>query len=286
MKISAIVPTRNSGRTLAACLGSLRHQTHPDVEVIVVDNASSDDTPALGRRLAHVFADRGPERSAQRNWGAELATGEILVFVDSDMVLEPTVLADIAATFQDRPEIGAIIVPERSFGTGFLASCRVLEKSLSVGQDDVEAPRAFRADLFDLVGRWDETLTAAEDWDLADRTRAAGVGIARVSSWIWHDEGRISLRAQFTKKQYYGQWVAEYLSRRPAARRHLSRPGLLAQAPTLLRSPTRTGGMVVLKGVETAGLVVGMRKAHRAGMVGSGRAGTELPGIHPVGVSG
>ena len=270
MKISAIVPTRNSGRTLAACLGSLRHQTHPNVEIIVVDNASSDDTADLGRRMADVFADRGPERSAQRNHGAELATGGIVLFIDSDMVLEPTVLADIAATFEARPEIGAIIIPERSFGVGFLASCRVLEKSLYVGQDDVEAPRAFRADLFDLVGRWDETLTAAEDWDLADRTSAAGVGIARASSWIWHDEGEISLRAQFTKKQYYGRWVAEYMSRKPEARRHLSRPGLVTQAPTMLRSPVRTGGMVVLKGVETAGLVVGMRRAHREGLVGAG----------------
>lgn len=278
MKISAIVPTRNSGRTLAACLGSLRHQTHPDVEIIVVDNASSDDTPALGRRMAHVFADRGPERSAQRNHGAELATGEIVLFIDSDMVLEPTVLADIAATFEAQPGIGAVIIPERSFGVGFLASCRVLEKSLYVGQDDVEAPRAFRAELFDLVGAWDETLTAAEDWDLADRTRAAGVGIARISSWIWHDEGEISLRAQFTKKQYYGRWVAEYMSRKPEARRHLSRPGLVAQAPTMLRSPVRTSGMVVLKGVETAGLVVGMRKAHRAGLIGTGPTDARLVG--------
>ncbi len=161
--------------------------------------------------MAHVVVDRGPERSAQRNHGAALATGEVVLFIDSDMVLEPTVLADIAETFGTRPGIGAVIIPERSFGVGFLASCRVLEKSLYVGQDDVEAPRAFRREVFELVGRWDETLTAAEDWDLADRTRAAGVGIARITSWIWHDEGTISLRAQFTKKQYYGRWVAEYL---------------------------------------------------------------------------
>ena len=269
MRITAIVPTRNSGRTLAACLGSLQHQTHPDVEIIVVDNASTDDTPTLARQMAHVVVDRGPERSAQRNHGAALATGEVVLFVDSDMVLEPTVLADIAETFGTRPGIGAVIIPERSFGVGFLASCRVLEKSLYVGQDDVEAPQAFRREVFELVGRWDETLTAAEDWDLADRTRAAGVGIARITSWIWHDEGTISLRAQFTKKQYYGRWVAEYLSREPRARRHLSRTGIAAQAPTLLRSPVRTGGMVALKAVETAGLVVGMRRAHRQGLVGT-----------------
>lgn len=271
MKISAIVPTRNSGRTLGSCLGSLRNQTHPDVEIIVVDNASSDDTAELGRRFADVFVDRGPERSAQRNHGAELASGEIVLFIDSDMVLEPTVLADIAAVFDDQPDIGAVIIPEKSFGVGFLASCRVLEKSLYVGMDDIEAPRAFRRELFDLVGRWDETLTAAEDWDLADRTRAAGVQIARIDSWIWHDEGHISLRTQFRKKQYYGRWVAEYMARKPEGSRHITRPGLVSQAPTMLRSPVRTGGMVVLKGVETAGLLVGMRKAHRAGLVGSSR---------------
>lgn len=269
MNISVIVPTRNSGRTLAACLQSLRHQTHPEVEIIVVDNGSSDDTPELGRSLAHVFLDRGPERSAQRNAGARAAGGEIVVFIDSDMVLEPTVLADIAEVFATQPTTDAVIIPERSFGVGFLASCRVLEKSLYVGQDDVEAPRAFRREVFDAVGRWDETLTAAEDWDLADRTRAAGVGIARIDSWIWHDEGTISLRGQYQKKQYYGRWVAEYLSRQPEGSRHLSRPGLVSQVPTMLRSPVRTGGMVVLKGVEVAGLVVGMRRARRSGLVGA-----------------
>ena len=268
-RASVVIVVYNAQADLARCLRSLAAAGHEEDEIIVVDNASSDDTPALGRRMAHVFADRGPERSAQRNHGAALATGEVVLFIDSDMVLEPTVLADIAATFEARPEVGAIIIPERSFGVGFLASCRVLEKSLYVGQDDVEAPRAFRAEVFERVGRWDETLTAAEDWDLADRTRAAGIGIARVASWIWHDEGEISLRAQFTKKQYYGRWVAEYMSRKPDARRHLSRPGLVTKAPTMLCSPVRTGGMVVLKGVETAGLVVGMRKAHRAGLVGS-----------------
>ncbi len=279
MMISVIVPTRNSGRTLAACLGSLRRQTHEDVEIIVVDNASTDDTPPIALQLAHIIVDRGPERSAQRNRGAWLASGEIVVFIDSDMVLEPTVLADLAATFEARPEVGTVIIPQRSFGVGFLASCRVLEKSLHVGLDDVEAPRAFRTEVFDLVGRWDETLSAAEDWDLADRTRAAGVEIARVSSWIWHDEGKISLRDQFAKKRYDGRWVAEYLSRKPETRQHVSRPGLRSQLPALLASPVRTGGLVILKSVETAGLVAGMSKAQRAGLVSPRRVSRGPAGL-------
>lgn len=133
------------------------------------------------------------------------------------MVLEPTVVADFVDVFERRPEVGAVIIPERSFGEGFFASCRVLEKSLYVGDADVEAPRAFRREVFDATGGWDETLTAAEDWDLADRTKALGV-VDRIDSLIWHDEGRIQLHVNaYSKKQYYGRWVAEYLSRHPKA---------------------------------------------------------------------
>lgn len=259
MKISAVVPTKNSARTISSCLESLRNQQGADVEVIVVDNKSTDGTDEIGRQLADIFITAGPERSAQRNRGFEAGTGDVVFFIDSDMVLEPTVCADIVEVLTTRPEIGAVIVPERSFGEGFLASCRELEKSLYVGDDDVEAARAFRMELFTQIGGWDESLTAAEDWDLSDRTRALGIKIARINSWIWHDEGRISLLAQYKKKQYYGRWVAEYLRRHPEARQHISRPGMFSQPQTLIKHPVKTSGMVVLKVFEVAGLAKGMR---------------------------
>ena len=273
MKISAIVPTKNSRRTMAGCLESLRRQQDADVEIIVVDNNSTDGTDDIARKLSDIFITAGPERSAQRNRGFEAASGEIVFFIDSDMTLEPTVCAEIIEVFTNRPEIGAVIVPERSFGDGFLASCRELEKSMYVGDDDVEAPRAFRRDLFAKVGMWDETLTAAEDWDLADRTRAHDVKIARVSSYIWHDEGHISLFAQYRKKQYYGHWVAEYLRRKPEARSHISRPGMFSQPGVLVRHPVKTGGMVVLKTFEVAGLVKGMRSSKPSNLPTTGGRG-------------
>lgn len=264
MKISAVVPTKNSRRTIAACLESLRNQQGAEVELIVVDNSSTDGTAEIAEELADIFITAGPERSAQRNRGFEASTGEIVFFIDSDMTLEPMVCADILEVFETRPEIGAVIVPERSFGEGFLASCRELEKSLYVGDDDVEAARAFRRELFELVGKWDETLTAAEDWDLSDRTRKHNVKIARIDSWIWHDEGRISLTAQYKKKQYYGHWVAEYLRRHPEARSHISRPGMFSKPGVLARHPVKTSGMVVLKVFEVAGLAKGMRNHKKA----------------------
>ncbi|MER7072454.1 glycosyltransferase family A protein [Terrabacter sp. NPDC000476] len=264
MRISVVVPTRNSARTLRACLTSLRHQTHPDVEVVVVDNASTDGTAEIARELADTAVDRGPERSAQRNHGAALSTGEVVLFVDSDMVLEPGVVAEVEALLERRPDVGSVVVPERSFGEGFFTECRVLEKSLYVGADDVEAPRAFRREVLDLVGGWSEHLTAAEDWDLADRCAAAGVVVGRVDAWIWHDEGRIRLRGTFSKKRYYGRWIAHYLGEhRAEGGRRLAHTSLFRQPGRLLADPVHAGGMLLLKSVEASGLAAGMLDARR-----------------------
>jgi len=270
--VSFVVPTRNSARTIAACVLSLSTQTYPDVEVVVVDNESTDGT---ADRAMAAGADRvivaGPERCAQRNRGARESTGEIVVFIDSDMVMEPGLAAEIVAQFELNPELGALIIPEHSFGEGFWTKCRVLEKSLYVGNESVEAARAFRREVFDSVGGWNEDLTAAEDWDLDDRIRAAGTKVGRVETFIWHDEGKLRLRGTFGKKRYYGQWIAAYLDSHDDGSRRIRRSGLLDKKGDLLRHPVLTTGMVTLKSVEAAGIYAGMRDARK-------QRATSLPG--------
>lgn len=264
MRISFVVPTRNSARTLDACLASLRTQTHPDVEVLVVDNASTDTTTEIAERHADQVLQWGPERSAQRNRGTALSTGDVVVFIDSDMVLEPHIAAQIHAEFTARPEVGALVIPERSFGDGFLARCRELEKQLYVGDAAVESPRAFRREIIERVGGWDEKLTAAEDWDLADRTREATT-VGRVSAWIWHDEGRIRLRATFAKKRYYGRWIDQYVRMHAdSSGSKFARTALLRRPGSLLRHPVLTAGLATLKLTEAAGLVLGIRDSRAA----------------------
>ncbi|GIJ46570.1 glycosyl transferase family 2 [Virgisporangium aliadipatigenens] len=266
MRVSFVVPTRNSARTLDACLGSLRAQTHEDVEIVVVDNASSDGTDRIARRYADKFADRGPERSAQRNHGMRIGSGDVVVFIDSDMVLEPHLAHSIVDAFRREPDVDALVIPERSFGDGFLVRCRVMEKDLYVGDPGVEAPRAFRRDVIEALGGWNEELTAAEDWDLADRTAASGARVGRVNAWIWHDEGHIALRTTFRKKRYYGRWIDRYMRmQKGRATRKFTRTALLRDPLRLIRHPVLTAGMVTLKATEAAGLVLGIRDARKAG---------------------
>ena len=262
--VSFVVPTKNAERTIAACLRSLRDQhTRPgaveghavETQVVVVDNFSDDRTADIARSYADIVAVAGPERCRQRNLGAELASGEILVFIDADMVLEPTIALEIADAIVEQG-LDYLVLPELAFGESFFARCRALEKELYLGDPTVEAGRAIRRSLFEQVGGWDETLTAGEDWELSDRLVAAGAKLGRVESRVWHDEGVVRLRTQFRKKRYYGAWVADFVRR--GGSDHLARTALFSQPKRLAAQPALTAGLFTLKGVEAAGLATGM----------------------------
>jgi glycosyltransferase involved in cell wall biosynthesis len=254
-----IVPTLNSGRTLKACLASVRAQYGVDVELIVVDNSSTDDTPGIARCYADVFASGGPERSAQRNYGASVAKGEYFLFVDSDMVLSPSVVVDCVTTIR-KTNANAVIVPEQSTGTGFWAACRALEKSCYQGDDLVEAARFFPRRVFEEVGGFDETLTGPEDWDLTDRV-AGGTRLPRSKSQIIHDEGAVGLRAAMAKKRYYASSFPTYWGKHASRRRWQSNPvfrkAYLRNWRRLVRHPILTAGFLVLKISEASGAAWG-----------------------------
>ena len=104
--VSVVVPTRDAARTVARCLASVRAQTWPALELLVVDNWSRDGTWEVAARLADVALRAGHERSAQRNLGIERAAGEWVLWVDADMVLATDAveraLAAARATASDR----------------------------------------------------------------------------------------------------------------------------------------------------------------------------------------
>jgi len=259
-----VVPTKNAGRTLSACLDSLRRQDYRRSEIVVVDNGSTDNTVDIARRHADMVIDQGPERSAQRNRGAEFALGDVLVFIDADMVLEPQVARQCATAFRSEAAVGALVLPELSFGRGYFARCRALEKRLYLGDDRVEAARAFRREAFTGVGGYDPALNAFEDWDLADRVRARGWRTSRIEARVWHDDGVVSPLRQFFKKRGYGRQSGRYLARRDTPRRRkLLRTGLWRQPRALFARPWLTVGLVVLKTFEAAGIAAGGIAASR-----------------------
>jgi glycosyltransferase involved in cell wall biosynthesis len=97
LDVSVIIPTRDGNATLGRCLASLARSTHPPCEVIVVDDCSKVEVSSIVEPFGFrtIRLDEPREAEYARNTGAEAATGDILVFTDSDMLLQPDVLKRI-----------------------------------------------------------------------------------------------------------------------------------------------------------------------------------------------
>lgn len=207
--VSIVVPTKNSSRTLAECLESITHQSYPNIELIVVDNFSDDTTPSIAKEHTKHFFSKGPERSYQRNFAIEKATGEFICIIDSDMNLEPEVIEQCVDLMATNKKTVGVTIPEESFGEGFWAQCKKLERSFYVGVPYMEAARFFyRKDFLD-IGGYDVEMVSGEDWDLSQRIESRGK-LARTSAYIHHDEGHISLLKTIKKKLYYAKLFASY----------------------------------------------------------------------------
>jgi len=111
IKLSVIVPAYNSAATIDRCLAALMAEDDPDYEIIIVDDGSDDGTAALaerdGVRVLRLTENSGA--AAARNDGAVHAAGDVLVFVDSDVVVAPGTLRRVRARLGAAPGCAAVI---------------------------------------------------------------------------------------------------------------------------------------------------------------------------------
>lgn len=263
--VSIIVPTRNSAGTLKSCLSSIKAQTYPKIELIVVDRSSTDATVAISKKFTPHVYDHGPERSAQRNLGAARATGMYLLFIDSDMELDPTVVKSCFNLMEQYPKLAAVTIPEVSFGNGFWAKCKALERHFYNGIDWMESPRFMPTALFRKSGGYDESIAGGEDWDLTKRLRTLGT-TGRVSPLIYHNEGRLSLRSVVKKRLYYAQGFSKvYAKGRPSpVIDALKVYSLFFSRPAaFIRHPLQWIGMIFMKSTELSASAIGYAIAKR-----------------------
>lgn len=109
--ISVVVPVYNDAEHLRRCLECIRVSHHAPLEIIVVDDGSTDGVEqvaaSLGGKLLPTGGRRGP--AFARNIGARAASGDILLFLDSDVCVRVETLGKIAAAFESDPELDALI---------------------------------------------------------------------------------------------------------------------------------------------------------------------------------
>jgi len=270
--VSVVIPTFNCKEMVYDCLESVKAQTYRPIEIIVADSMSEDGTRELAARYGLVisFGRTASDRSIsavpiKRNEAHTQAKGEYLYWFDSDMRMHPDTV-QLCVEAIEREGADAVIVPEESYGEGFWAQCRLLERGCynRSARSLSDAARFLRMSVWNTLGGFDTTLGGNYDCDLQLRLDENGFKTIKLSHSVLHYEGRLTLKRHLLKKFAYGttamRYFAKYRHRSGLLNRQfaLVRPEFLAHRKVLLAQPLTAAGMLFMKFMEYAAAFCGL----------------------------
>jgi len=252
--VSVVVPTKNSERYLERCLSSIRSQTYSNIELIVVDNYSSDSTVNIAKRFTDKILSAGPERSAQVNSGARIATGEFIYRVDSDFALDSNVITECMHLVQQGAD--AVVVhnsPDEA--AGFLSKIRRFEVDMYKYDLTYSSARFVRLSTYLAIGGLDEELTAGEDYDFQNRLTKLGVVVAFADAEALHLGEPRSIWPLLEKYFWYGGELRRYRHKNvPESREQLAffRSAYFRHWKQFFRHPVLGVGFIFYHGIKFA----------------------------------
>lgn len=178
LNLSIIIPAFNEEQYLAATIDGIRRaiaattrlpsdKSNPDVEIIVVDNNSSDLTADVATAMgAKVVRESVQGISRARNSGAKSAKGETFVFIDADVIVPDSLFVSILDAMDDPNWVGGGVEveyrPRRPIVRAYLGMWRILSRLTDMVQG---ATQFCRREAFEAVGGYDETVWIGEDVD-------------------------------------------------------------------------------------------------------------------------
>lgn len=266
--VSIIITTKNEGINIGRLLQSIKIQNYKFIEIIIVDNNSTDNTIIIAKKYTDKVYNFGPERSSQRNFGAKKSMGKYLVFLDADMELTPNVISDLVASSR-KQKLMVLTIPEKTVGDGFVQRVRRFEREMYMGESDFEVPRFFEKSIFDEFGGYDTNLTGPEDYDLPYRIKIK-YKEGRSHSFVLHHEENLTVSNLLKKKYYYANRGASYALKHPKLvwiqGTILFRMVYLRNWKNFLRDPFLGLSFIVVRVLETIWSIAGFIKA--VGIVG------------------
>ena len=234
--VSILIPCFNAAPWLAGAIESALAQTHAAIELVVIDDGSTDDSLAIARtfesRGVRVIPQANAGASAARNHGLRLARGEFIQFLDADDLLAPdkierqlqtlavapgTIAAGPWGRFEDDP-VGARFVPEENWRDSTPAEWLALNFA-GRGMMPPAAWLAPRA-LLDVAGPWDERLTLNDDGEYFCRVLLASAGVRfSADARAFY---RSNLSGSLSRRRSEAAWRSAFLSHELCARHLLA----------------------------------------------------------------
>ena len=228
VETSIVVPVYDDPSGLRRTLDALVSQTASDYEVIVVDNDSSDCTPAVAAEFATVDGVRHvTERAIQgsyaaRNTGIEAGRGDVLLFLDADTWVRPTYVERVTTAMRagghDYVGCRVVVPPARGpVGRFVSATAFPVERTLSTEGYAPTCCLGVRRRVVESVGEFDDLLVSGGDVEFGRRVAAAGFDQAYLPEVTVFHPPRTSVWARWSKYVRVGR------GREQLARRHPDR---------------------------------------------------------------
>lgn len=193
------------------CLESIKSQSYENIEIIVVDNNSKDNTKEIAFKYTEKVFNKWPERTAQKNYWIEKSNWKYVFFVDSDMELTPWVVKECIILFEKNEKIWWICIPENSVWNWFFVKIRDFERSFYSGTS-VESARFFTLEDVKKVWGFEEDLIFFEESLLLQKIESKLWRACKykINNYIHHHEWEIKLIQWLSKKFYYGKSLDDY----------------------------------------------------------------------------
>jgi glycosyltransferase involved in cell wall biosynthesis len=213
--VSVIIPVYNGERFLAQAIESVEGQTYRPLEVIVVDDGSTDQSGEVARRFPTVRCLRQDNagQAAARNRGAAAATGPFLAFLDADDLWLPDKLERQMAAFRSAPELAAVFGWAQEFAEGEQRSRGGPPRRLPA---QLPSAMLIRRAAFDQLGGYDPRWQLAEVADFYSRLQEAGLACTTLDRVVYarrlHGRNIGVLKA--AERMEYVDVVAAALARR------------------------------------------------------------------------
>jgi glycosyltransferase involved in cell wall biosynthesis len=219
--VSVVVIGRNEGARLLRCLNSVHCCVSEgfDLELIYVDSASTDGSTDIAAKCGAKVIEVRPERPSAalgRNAGWRIATGEYVLFLDGDTILQPEFISKAIREMQD-PSVAVVWGQRRELDPGQSVYIRVLDldwiyppgPSTFCGGDAL-----MRRDILERLGGYDDTLIAGEEPELCRRIRKLKFEIRHIDiPMTKHDLGILSLGAYWKRAFRAGYAYSELAER-------------------------------------------------------------------------
>ncbi|WP_153979967.1 glycosyltransferase family 2 protein [Paenibacillus xylanilyticus] len=294
-KVAIVFSTYNNAECIEECLKSCLNQSYSNVDIIIADDGSTDETASLIHKVAlhgkhHVRVLNLPhgERGIARVTAVEEAQREgadYILIIDSDMLLESDMIDQLMAVVEKYTEIGALVIPEKAFTAhqNFFSKVKVFERNIinnageEVGKRSIEAARFWRMSDYLSTGGFNAGQISFEEIQPTLRYIERGGRIKRaVCTNLYHDEKKVLLRELLAKKAYYFTAMDRTLAseseglRKALERWYFFRPVLYRKdnMKQYVRHPLLTAGMLFMYGCLSLLGVYGIIK---------GRIGRQTP---------